>query len=147
MTIKSKFTYIIVFFCLIIFTGCSIKEASKNAPEGGDLRERAAAYWQLKVNEDFMKCYEYEAPYYRKQTSMVNYLKGINPDVVKYISAMPGEIKMDTDSAIVDVRLRVRVKPPQMKSDEYDSIIKEKWVKSEGIWYHIPGVIDQRGVN
>ncbi len=147
MTIKSKFAYIIVFFCLIIFTGCSIKEASKNTPDGGDLRARATAYWQLKVNEDFMKCYEYEAPYYRKQESMVKYLKGMNPDLLKYISAVPGDIKIDNDSAVVDVKLRVRVRPPQMKSMEYDSIISEKWVKSEGIWYHIPGAVDSRSVN
>jgi hypothetical protein len=143
---KSKLSYI-VFFFLIIFSGCSIKEATKNRPDGGDLRDRVAMYWQLKVNEDFMKSYEYEAPYFRKQISMINYLKGINTDVVKYISAAPGEIKLDTDSAVVDVKLRVRVKPPQMKSYEDNVVIKEKWVKSEGTWYHVPGAIDQRSTN
>lgn len=111
------------------------------------MRERVASYWQLKVKEDFIKSYEYEVPYYRKNTNMIDYLKGINTYVVKYLSAMPGEIKWDVDVAVVDVKLRVRVKPPQMKSEEYDSIIKEKWIKSDGMWYHVPGVIDSRGVN
>jgi hypothetical protein len=135
------------FFSLIIFAGCSIKETTKNGPDGGDLRERVATYWQLKVNEDFMKSYEYEAPYYRKQTTMINYLRGINTDVVKYLAATPRDIKLDADSAVVDVELRVRVKLPQIKSDEHSTVIKEKWVRSEGMWYHIPGVIDQREVN
>ncbi len=146
MTIRAKFTYILFFFLIISF-GCSIKEASKNRPDGGDLRERVAMYWQLKVNEDFTKSYDYEVPYYRKQISVTKYLRGMNTEVVKYISATTGDIKLDTDSAVVDVKLRVRVKPPQMKSEEYDSVIKEKWVKSEGMWYHVPGVIDQRSVN
>ena len=135
------------FFSLIIFAGCSIKETTKNGPDEGDLRERVATYWQLKVNEDFMKSYEYEAPYYRKQTTMINYLRGINTDVVKYLAATPRDIKLDADSAVVDVELRVRVKLPQIKSDEHSTVIKEKWVRSEGMWYHIPGVIDQREVN
>jgi hypothetical protein len=141
-----KFVYI-VFFFLIIFSGCSIKEATKNGPDGGELRERVAAYWQLKVEEDFMKSYEYEAPYYRKQTNMMNYLKGINTSVVKYLTAAPADVKIDGDSARVNVQLRVRVKPPQMKSDEYTTQLTEKWVKVDGVWYHVPGVVDQRGVN
>ncbi len=146
MAMKSKFIYI-VFFFLIIFSGCSIKEAAVNSPGGGDLRERVATYWQLKVNEDFMKSYEYEAPYYRKQTSMTTYLRGIDPSLVKYLAATPSDIKVEGDSAFVDVQLRVRVKPPQMKSDEYSVVLKEKWIRSEGVWYHVPGAIDQRSVN
>ncbi len=146
MITRAKFVFI-VFFFLIIFSGCSIKEATKNQPDGGDLRERVAAFWQLRVNEDFMKAYEYEAPYYRKQVNMVNYLKSTNTEVVKYLAATPGDVKLDGDSAVVEVQLRVRVKPPQMRGQEYSSVIKEKWIKAEGMWYHIPGVIDQHSVN
>lgn len=145
-TTGQKFIYI-AFFFLIIFSGCSIKEATKNGPDGGELRERVATYWQLKVKEDFVKSYEYEAPNYRKQTNMINYLKGINTDVVKYLAATPGDVKLDGDSARVKVQVRVRVKPPQMKSDEYSTLLTEKWVKVDGVWYHVPGVLDSRGVN
>jgi len=141
----SKFC--IAFFFLIIFSGCSIKEATKNGPDGGELRDRVATYWQLKVEEDFMKSYEYEAPYYRQQTSVMNYLKSMNTDMVKYLAATPGDVQLDGDSARVNVQLRVRVKPPQMKSDEYNTLLTEKWVKVDGVWYHVPGVIDQRSVN
>jgi len=144
--VRLKFIYI-VFFFLIIFSGCSIKEATKNGPDGGELRERVATYWQLKVHEDFMKSYEYEAPYYREKTTMINYLRGINTDVVKYLAATPGDMKLDGDSARVDVKVRVRVKPPQMRSEEYSTLLTEKWVKVDDVWYHVPGVIDSRGVN
>ncbi|MDA8105524.1 MAG: hypothetical protein M0Z71_09085 [Nitrospiraceae bacterium] len=147
MTGKGFEVYCIVFFSLIIFSGCSIKETTKNAADTGDLRERVNAYWQYKVKEDFMKSYEYEVPYYRKNVSMVNYIKGINTDVGKYISATPGEIKPQGDSALVEVKLRVRVTLPQMRSEEYNVIITEKWVKSDGMWYHVPEIVDQRSVD
>ncbi len=93
-----------------------------------------------------MKSYEYEAPNYRKQTNMINYLKGINTDVVKYLAATPGDVKLDGDSARVKVQVRVRVKLPQMKSDEYSTLLTEKWVKVDGVWYHVPAGIRPRGV-
>src|ERR1700690_3299340 len=70
----------VVFFSLIIFSGCSIKEAVKNVPDEDILRERVMAYWGYKINEEFDKAYEFEYPLYRKTENAVNYIRHFNPN-------------------------------------------------------------------
>jgi len=137
----------ILFFCLIIFAGCSIKDTVKNGSGEEALRERVAMYWGHKIKEELDKSYVYEDPYYRNKVSMVNYIKEYNTRVVKWLSASTQSVNIKDDTALVDVKLRVRVRPPQMKATEYDSLLQEKWVKVDGIWYHVPGTIESRAVN
>jgi hypothetical protein len=69
---------------------------------------------------------------------MVKYIKGFNTAVLKWLGATVDNIKRENDSAMVDLTLKVKVKVPGVKDPGHDSSIKEKWVKVEGIWYHVP---------
>ncbi len=138
MTIKSKFTYIIVFFCLIIFTGCSIKEASKNAPDEGDLRERVMTYWDYKVKEEFDKSYEYEDPLYRKTVTRINYIRSFNVATkIRWEGAEIEDMKIKGDTAEVTLRLKIKVAASPKRSVEQGTPLKEKWINVDGLWYHV----------
>lgn len=134
---------------MIIFSGCSIKDTVKSGSESnkGGLRERVAAYWDHKIKEEFDKSYYFEYPYYRQKVTMVNYIKTFNTSVLKWLAATPDEIKQEDDTAEVKVNLKVRVRPPFMKKYEYDTSVQEKWVKADGIWYHVPPKPMESGLN
>jgi hypothetical protein len=138
LLIKCKIVLYIIIFSLIIFQGCVTKEAVKNVSEEEILRERVTAYWQYKANDEFDKIYEFEAPVYKRKVTLVHYIKGFNTNAVKWKKAAIENISMEETSAMVDMNLRVRVKVPAIPAYEYDSLIKEKWVKVDGMWYHIP---------
>ena len=127
-----------VIFFLIIFTGCATKEAVKSVPEEEILKERVTTYWNYKIHEEFDKSYEYELPLYRKKVSMVRYIKGINTTVLKWLGAKVDMITREDSSAIVDLTLRIQMRLPGLKDAGHDAMIKEKWVKVEGMWYHVP---------
>ena len=129
----------ITFFCLIIFQGCGTKEAVKTQTDEDFLRQRVTAYWDYKIKQEFDKTYDFEVPVYRKKVSLVNYIRSFRTNIVKWIQARIENIKIEDGAAMLDLTLRVRVKLPEVKSHESDSLIKEKWVKVEGIWYHVPG--------
>ncbi len=127
----------IAIFSLIIFCGCVTKEAVKSNTEDV-LRERITDYWNYKMKEEFDKSYAYEDPFFRKQVNLVNYIRRFRTDIVKWKSAAVKEIKLAGDSAEVDMILRTKVRLPQIKTVEHDSLTKEKWVKVDGVWYHVP---------
>ena len=135
----------IVFFCLIIFAGCSIKDTVKSVSDEEILRDRVMAYWNDKINQDFDKSYGYEHPLYRKQVNMANYIRGFNTEVVQWTAAKVEEIKMDGPSARVGLKITVKVRLPRIKTGEDDSWIKEDWRKVDDVWYHVPAMLGEGG--
>ena len=135
----------IVFFCLIIFAGCSIKDTIKSVSDEEILRDRVMAYWNDKINQDFDKSYVYEYPLYRKQVNMVKYIGGFNTEVVKWTAAKIEDIKMDGPSAEVGLKITVKVTLPRIRTDEDDSWVKEEWRKVDNVWYHVPAILREDG--
>jgi hypothetical protein len=125
-------------FLLTIFSGCVTKEAVKNVSDEEVLRERVIAYWNHKIREEFDKSYEYEYPLYRKQVSLVKYIKGFKTDVIRWKAVNVKDININDDEAIVGMYINIDVKVPGIRRIERDSLVKEKWVRVEGIWYHVP---------
>ncbi len=104
------------------------------------------AYWDLKMKGDFDKSYEYEHPVYRKTTRMAQYIKGFNTDEVKWLAVKVKGIKVEGTTAWVDLSVRTKVKLPMIRASEADSLLNEKWIKVDDVWYHVPEGTDQRGL-
>jgi len=132
---RVAFTFI---FFLIIFSGCAKKEAIKSVSDEEVLRGRVTAYWNHKVKEEFDRSYEYEDPLYRKKVGLVNYIKSFNTERAGWTNSAVEGLKIENESAIVDMKLRVRIVVKPSKNLEQDVLLKEKWVKVDGIWYHVP---------
>lgn len=130
--------YVVAIFCLIIFTGCATKEAVRSLPDEEVLRERIVAYWNHKVKQEFDKSYEYEDPYFRGKINMVNYIKSFHTGKSEWSGAKIEGLKIEGDSAIVDMKVMLKVVVSSSRNVEQDVPIEEKWVKADGIWYHVP---------
>ena len=140
-----RYKNIFIFFCLIIFAGCSIKDTTKSVSDEEVLRDRVMAYWNDKINQDFDKSYAYEHPLYRKQVNMTKYIGGFNTEVVKWTAAKIEDIKMDGPSAKVGLIITVKVRLPRIKTGEDDSWVKEEWRKVDNVWYHVPAMYRENG--
>lgn len=131
-------------FFLTILVGCVTKEARKDISDEEVLRERIMAYWNHKVKQEFDKSYEYEEPLFRKKMTIVNYIKGFNTAKASWSGASIEGLKIEGDSAIVDMKVRVKIVVSSSGNIEQDVALKEKWVKVDGLWYHIPQKFKER---
>lgn len=129
---------IITIFSLTILSGCVTKEARKDISDEEVLRHRIMAYWGHKIKKEFDKSYEYEDPLFRKKISMVNYIKGFNIAKASWSGASIEDLKIEGDSAIVDMRVRIKIIVSSSGNLEQDVALKERWVKVDGLWYHVP---------
>lgn len=102
------------------------------------------AYWNYKIKQEFDKSYEYEDPLFRKQVNMINYIKSFNTAKAGWSKAQIERIDMVGDNATVDMKIEIKIAVSSSKNLEHEGFIKEKWVKVDGIWYHIPQQFRER---
>jgi hypothetical protein len=122
-------------FLLTIFSGCVTKEAVKNVSDEEVLRERVIAYWNLRINKEFEKTYDYE---YLPSMPKARYMVRLSNPLIEYKAFEIKNIRFDTDdSADIEMSVRVVAKAPGARAFEHESIIKERWVKAKGIWHHV----------
>lgn len=127
-----------VIFSLLIFSGCATKEAVKNLTDEDQLRERVMAYWSYKVNQEFDKSYEYEAPFFRNTTSLVKYIRSFKSGRLEWKGAEVKSLKIDGSSAIIDLKISIRLDLGSSSKIEHEVPLKEKWVRVDGTWYNVP---------
>jgi hypothetical protein len=132
----------VVFFCLIIFSGCYTKENVKNISDEEILKERGSVYWEYLCKGEFDKAYELEYPVYRKTVSLTNYIRRFSPNI-KWKNAVIGKVEIKDEVAlmtvVVDTEMRMTVPKTPAKIDiEPQLQMEEKWIKMEGAWYHVP---------
>jgi hypothetical protein len=95
-------------------------------------------YWDHKIKEEFDKSYDYEDPLFRKKTSMIQYIKGINTNFVKWEGADIENLRLENDVADVDMKLKIRVMADPLHYKDVSVPKKEKWIRVDEMWYHIP---------
>jgi hypothetical protein len=135
---KSSKSLIAAIFLLIIFAGCGTKEAVRNG-SAEDLRGRVETYWQHKTREELDKTYEMEYPLYKKQVTLVNYIKKNSNPLVKVNGFTIENISYDSDdSAQVKLMTNLTVKAPGAKPFTHDMVRTEHWARIDGKWYHVP---------
>jgi len=134
---------VIAILGLIILMGCAKKDAIKQMSEEDSLRERVEAYWAHNIKETFDKSYEYEYPLYRKNVSMVEYLRNIN-NSVQWTKVEISRIAIENGTADVTIIMDTKIKAlPIVTKSKGGADLRglqktEKWIKVEGSWYHVP---------
>lgn len=135
--IKGNTSLYIAIICLIISCGCAKKDVLKNMPDDAELRERIERYWDYKVKEEYDKMYEYEYELYRKQVNMTNYIRSFNPTAGKWTEPSISDIKIEDSIADVSMKIKVIIYSSP-RNIEHGIVVKEKWSKVGGRWYHVP---------
>ncbi len=144
---KLKFVNAVLFF-LIILTGCSIKETVKNTSDQEILTERAAAYWGHMCRQEFDKAYDFEYPLYKKTVSLVEYIRRFRPNVT-WNNPVIENVRIEDGTASMEVKVETDIKmttPKAAKRIEARpvAVINEKWIKVDGVWYHVPKKFAQK---
>lgn len=130
--------FCIVFFSLIIISGCAKKNAIKQVSEEETLRTRVEAFWNYRKKLELDKCYYYEYPLLRKKISLVQYIKSFNTELIQWKDFDIINITFfDSNTAEVKLNVIVQVKMPMVKKFDDETEITEKWVKVDGTWYHV----------
>jgi len=129
----------IVFFCLIFFSGCSIKDTVNTRSDEDVLKERIMAYFNFKIKKEFDKTYEYEDPLYRKTISLSKYIQKQGQRQVKAATIEKLSIEGDKASVVMALRVKVRLVSEvgmAVQDIEHDAKTPQTWIKSDGQWYH-----------
>jgi len=133
---STKFLFLVI-FSLLISTGCA-KNAIKNVSDEEVLRERVMTYWNYKVNEEFDKSYEFEDPFFRKTHTMVNYIRGYSGSGrAKWAGVRIQGISIQDDAAKVSLMIKLGIIIGSSPKVSPESMVEDKWIKLDGIWYHI----------
>ncbi|MFI5294190.1 MAG: hypothetical protein ACHQ0Y_04105 [Thermodesulfovibrionales bacterium] len=106
------------------------------------LKDRGTIYWGYICNQEFDKAYEFEYPLYRKTVGLMDYIRRIRPNM-KWKNATVGKIEIEKEAASMTVGVETEVKmmvPKVPKKVDMNSYMElnEKWVKVDGVWYHVP---------
>jgi hypothetical protein len=107
------------------------------------LKERGTTYWGYMCNQEFDKAYEFEYPVYRKTVTIVDYIRRFRPNM-KWKNAVIGKIEIEDGVAMMKVKVDTDINMTVPKTPKRNEInprleLDEKWIKVEGIWYHVPG--------
>ena len=126
----------IVFFCLIIFSGCSIKSVRDESVLSDEaiLRERSTAYYNYRVNQEFDKSYEFEDPLYRKTVKLSQYVQKLAVSPAEWKAAKVEGLRIEDGKAEIALRLKVKVRLVNQiamaaKDIEHDTSAEEVWIK------------------
>lgn len=125
---------IFLIFLLIFLLSCA-KSEIKPISEEDILRERIMNYWNHIVKEELDKAYNYEYPL--GKVSLSRYIAQRANPMVKYKGFEIKEITIKEDSADVQMEIMPVIKVPGERPFEHKTVILERWVKVEGIWYHV----------
>ena len=105
------------------------------------LKERVTAYWTYKVRGDFERAYKFEYPLYRKKVTLERYLQRHNAPFIKYNGFEIVKMQQGGDGSFnVKLKVNVSLKAPGSKSFLHDTFLMEKWMKTDGQWFHVPRV-------
>lgn len=137
--------FLITFFFLIIFPSCGTKDAIKISSEEEVLEARVMGYWNHKINQEFDKSYEYEYPLFRKTVSLVNYIRSFNTGRASWTRASVERIAINGENASVEMKIGVNIVVSSSQKLEHETILNERWVKVDGIWYHVPAKFRESG--
>lgn len=125
---------------MIILFGCATKY-SKKAQEEEVLRQRVMQYMEHNINREFDKSYGFEYPLYRKTVSMVNYIGKSLGYTYRTLEADIVDMNITDDQATVGLNVKSWISLPNIRmrrDDSYSSYMKQRWVKVDGEWYHLP---------
>lgn len=132
---KGKTPFLITILFLIILSGCAKKDVLKAVPDEAVLRDRVVKYWDHKIKGELDKTYEYESPL--NKMTLTNYIKKYSNPAIGYKNFELMSIdRLDDDIADVQLKIVPVVKVPGARALEHITIITERWVRVEDIWYH-----------
>ncbi len=119
-------------FLVFILVACASEEEK--------LRQRIEKYWSLRINGQLAEAYKYEYPLFRKKVDLNAYISTRNNPLARYRKAKILALSFpEKDVAQVEMEFEIEILFSHAKKPLVTTIKrKEKWVKVDGKWYHVP---------
>lgn len=120
---------------MVLLTACA--GTGKKTP---GIEQRAQARWDAVLNRDLDSAYQYFSPGYRSAHSRVDYEVALRMRRVAWTSAEVLESSCEADACTVSVNVGYRVAQPVPGVPKWESksIVKERWVRTQGEWWYVP---------
>jgi hypothetical protein len=105
-----------------------------------ELKQRAIERWALLIASRGADAFDYLSPGYQKSHDKVKYGNDMNSRPVRWFRATLDHIDCKSEASceatlLVDFRVRMSA---GMGVTESFSIVKEQWIATDGVWYHLP---------
>lgn len=121
---------------LFLLSHCSTKGQIQKVDEREVLRKRASEYWQYQIDGKIDLAYQHEAPLYREQFPISNYIGRFR--LITYTEANVNDVKISGGEAKVNVTVKYKLMARQFKKIDTVKAIEENWVRIDHVWYHLP---------
>ena len=127
---------VLVALALLVQPLVAEEAAQPEAGPAGTLKERAGAFWEARVKEDYAAQHSFLEPKVKRTMSVTDYIKRQGP--VQYLEAHVDGVKVEEARGFVTVRLLVQVKLLLQKAPtKQETVVREEWVRRGGEWYRL----------
>lgn len=104
------------------------------------IERRVTDRWKLLVAGDAARAYTYLTPGYRQTETAAQYADWLKARQIKWTAGKYMDRQCDDASTCtVSVQIVAETKLPGIPGvQEASSVIEEKWLQFDGVWYHLP---------
>ena len=128
------YSYYIPLAVMALLAGCH-KDPAKVVPE------RALDRWNLLINHQPVKAYEYLSPGYRATHTLDQYVAFVATAKLKWKEAKVEGATCDADTCSVKLTIKSLIPATLTKTSndvENESPLIEQWILNDGQWYLVP---------
>lgn len=103
------------------------------------IERRAVERWNLLIEDDLHAAYDYLTPGYRATRTADAYAAGAKPAIMTWTGIEWRDVECETgDSCLASLLLQYTVQMQGAGTVPGMTEVKERWVRLDGIWYHLP---------
>ncbi len=125
-----KLRFFLIFLCILLFAGCATTPTKADIEQS--LRERAEAYWKLRMADKYEETYEMEykegLPPFAEYLDKVRAMKKIH-----IVGHSIKSIKTDGQNGTVEVEIRFIL---PITTKPFKQTLPDLWVYERGKWRH-----------
>lgn len=127
---------VFVALALLVQPLAAEEAAQSEAGPAGALQERARAFWEARVKQDYAAQHSFFEPKLRRTMSVTDYIKRQGP--VQYLEAHVEGVKVEEARGFVAVRILIQVKLLQRAVPiQQETVVQEEWARRGGEWYRL----------
>lgn len=110
-------------------------------PDTTNVEDRAVKRWELLIAGNATEAYDYLTPGFRQTNEKGAYVAAMSHRPVKWktIKYMDKECEGDVCNLRLFITFSVNLSAGIGRPVESSDVLKEKWIKVKGVWYHLPG--------
>lgn len=114
-------------------------DAASSAAASQSIEARAKARWDHLILRESEQAWEYLSPGFRAITDRQKYIDDMRNRPIRWLSAAVDRKECaDEQTCDVVIRLDIETVVPGAGAVVTAGWVREKWLKLEGAWYHVP---------